>query len=465
MIQHKESSSFRDRSGFVFYNQNKVYRAVLPAYKESFDRFISSGLYNQLLTKSLIISHEEVPEKDWEPLALADSNVCKVLQVPKLPFISYPYEWSFQQLKEAALLTLQIQLIALEYGMTLKDSSSYNVQFWKGKPIFIDTLSFEAYEEGKPWVAYRQFCTHFLAPLALLSKVSIDLRRLSQLYIDGIPLDLASKLLLKKTRFSPFFQMHLHYHAKLEARYSDDVQATKKVKYNLSKNKLLAIINHLQSGIAGLNLTISKTEWSDYYQQFSYTDTSIEHKKTLVKEWAESLAPEHVWDLGCNTGLFSEIVQPFSKQVTSFDIDYLAIEKFYQSLKTKAYTNVLPLVLDLSNPTPAIGWANTERKSFVDRGPADLILALALIHHLCLGNNVPITHVAELFSQLAKNLIIEFVPKHDPQSQRLLVTKPDIFDEYTTEGFETAFLQFFSIEKRQEITGTERTLYLMRCKS
>jgi ribosomal protein L11 methylase PrmA len=461
----REESSFRDRSGAICYSGDNVYRVVGVSYAASYDQLFQSGLYKALTEKGSLIPHEELPSDQWPIEQLLGQPVYKVLQVPRIPFISYPYEWSFQQAKEAALLTLQIQLIALEHGMTLKDASAYNIQFWKGKPVFIDTLSFEPYEEGKPWAAYRQFCTHFLAPLALISKVSIDLRRFSQLYIDGIPLDLASKLLLKKTRFSPFFQMHIHYHSKLENRYSGDVQASKKVKFNLSKTKLAAIINHLQSGVKSLNLTISKTEWSDYYSQFSYSDASIEHKKALVGEWTKAIAPQHTWDLGCNTGMFSEVIQPHSGQVTSFDIDYLAIEKFYQNLKTKAYTNVLPLVLDLSNPTPAIGWANKERKSFPDRGGVDLILALALIHHLSIGNNVPFIQVAEHFSILAKRLIIEFVPKHDVQSQRLLVTKPDVFDDYNQNNFEEAFERYFVIQKQQAITGTERTLYLMACKN
>ncbi|MDB5251274.1 MAG: Nodulation protein noeA [Flaviaesturariibacter sp.] len=464
MTAQREPSSFRDRSGYIFYEGEKVFRVVGNSYKKEYDQLHSSGLYKHLTENGLLIAHEEVPADLW-PAHLASSDVYKLVQVPTLPFVSYSYEWSFQQLKEAALLTVQIQLAALAHGMTLKDASSFNVQFSGGKPLFIDTLSFEEYEEGRPWVAYRQFCTHFLAPLSLISLVSPDLRRLSQLSVEGIPLSLTSRLLPRKTRFSPFFQMHIHLHAKLENKYSGDVQASKKVTRSLSKTRLTAIISHLQSGVNSLQLPVSKTEWSDYYEQFSYSDASIEHKKTLVREWAGEIMPARTWDLGCNTGLFSEVVQAVSGQVVSFDIDYMAIEKFYAALKKKPYTNVLPLVLDLGNPTPAIGWANLERKSFADRGPADLILSLALIHHLCLGNNVPLGHVASLFAKLARHLVIEFVPKSDPQSQRLLVTRADVFDDYHKEGFEAAFGEYFTIRKRELISGTERTLYLMTCKS
>jgi ribosomal protein L11 methylase PrmA len=460
-----EPSSFRDRSGYVFYNQGFVYRAILSSYKEDFDLLCSSGLYDALVSKDLLVSHEEVPVDSFQDLVThPGQTVYKVLKVAKVPFISYPYEWCFQQLKEAALLTLEIQLTALQHGMILKDASAFNVQFIGSKPVFIDTLSFAAYDEGKPWMAYRQFCTHFLAPLALVSRVHPDLRRMSQLFIDGIPLSVASSMLPYKTRFSPFYQMHLHYHSKMESKFAGDVKAGQKVRHNLSKTRLTAIVSHLQSGIAAMNLPISKTEWGDYYQEFSYSDASIEDKKRLVKQWAGEVAPAQTWDLGCNTGLFSELVQSVSGQVTSFDIDHLAIEKFYHALKAKPFNNVLPLVLDLSNPTAAIGWANSERKSFAERGSADLILALALIHHISIGNNVPFEKVAELFSRLTEWLIIEFVPKSDPQSQRLLVTREDVFSDYNQGSFEARFEAFFTIEKQQLVAGTERTLYLMKRK-
>lgn len=464
--RQKESSSFRDRSGFIFYSDDQVFRAVGQSYQESYTRLLASGLYEALTSKGLLIPHRELTGDQWPPLpAEVDaSTIYKVLQVEKVPYISYPYEWCFQQLKDAALLTLQIQLAALEHNMVLKDASAFNVQFVKGRPVFIDTLSFDTYEEGKPWVAYRQFCTHFLAPLALMSRVDADLRRLSELYIDGIPLALASKLLPFKTWWSPFFQMHVHYHARLEKRYSADVKASQKVRHKLSKNRLVAIIQHLHSGINGLSLPISQSEWSDYYQQFSYSDEAIEHKKQLVTQWAAGIAPKNSWDLGCNTGLFSELLQPFSETVTAFDIDHLAIEKFYTQLKKKPAGNILPLVLDLNNPTAAIGWANRERKSFVERKPADLALALAFIHHLSISNNVPFSEVASLLSQCTQWLIIEFVPKTDGQAQRLLVTREDVFDDYTQQAFEAAFQTYFIVEKKEPIRGTERVLYLMKRK-
>jgi ribosomal protein L11 methylase PrmA len=463
----KEHSSFRDRSGFVFYKDDTIYRAVHKSYQDRYDFFLSSGLYDLLVKQEKLIPHADLPPGQWpEEFSKdeAEQQIYKILQPEKIPYISYPYEWCFQQLKEAALLTLEIQLKALEYNMTLKDASAFNIQFQNGKPVFIDTLSFDNYKEGDPWIAYRQFCCHFLAPLAIMRYVTTDLHRLSQVFIDGIPLAVASNLLPFKTRLSPFYLLHIHYHAKLEAKYSGDIEASDKVKRHLSKTKLVAVINHLVSGIRSIKLPSKKSEWIDYYNEFSYSNEAIENKKQLVKKWTLTLKPKIVWDLGCNTGMFSELVQAFCGQIISFDIDPFAIEKFYAVIKRKGYKNILPLVLDLNNPSAAIGWANQERKSFVERGKADLILALALIHHLSISNNVPLNDVAELMNRLTTWLIIEFVPKHDKQVQRLLVTREDIFTDYNQENFEKSFQNFFAIENKQEITGTERTVYLMKRK-
>lgn len=461
----REHSSFRDRNGFVFYCNDLVYRAVQESYKQQYDFFLSSGLYNLLIEQNLLVHHKELSPDQWTTvLSKTEKQVYKILQPETIPYISYPYEWCFQQLKDAALLTLTIQLKALEYNMTLKDASAFNVQFLNGKPVFIDTLSFDHYEEGNPWIAYRQFCSHFLAPLAIMSHVTTDLRRLSEIFIDGIPLSLASSLLPFKTRINPFYLLHIHYHAKLEAKYSGDADAAKKVRRPLSKTKLVAILNHLVSGIRSMKLLSKKTEWADYYSEFSYSDVAIEHKKQLIKEWTSAIAPKTTWDLGCNTGMFSKLVQPYSEQIISFDTDHFAIEKFYTSVKEKAYKNILPLVLDLNNPTAAIGWANRERKSFVERGKADLILALAFIHHLAIGNNVPLPAIAEFMSEHTNWLIIEFVPKQDKQVQRLLVTREDIFTDYNQESFEISFQNFFTIEKKQSLIETERTVYLMKRK-
>jgi len=271
------SSSFRDPSGYTFIQNKIIYRQINFSYKENYDFLMESGLYQKLVDQNLLISHED------ETLERTESTAYKIIRPIQIPFISYPYEWSFSQLKDAALTTIKIQKLAMEYGMSLKDSSAYNIQFLSGKPIFIDTLSFEKYEEGKPWIAYRQFCKHFLAPLALMSHKDIRLIQLLKIYIDGIPLDLTSSLLPSSTLFKFSSLSHIHLQAKSEKHFR-----TKKVKessYKLSRSKLKALIISLESAIKNMNWNPQGTEWSDYYNDITYSEKACEQKKQLIQEF------------------------------------------------------------------------------------------------------------------------------------------------------------------------------------
>jgi len=415
---------------------------------------MDSGLYDRLVKTSLLIPHVEVDQ------APAESGAAfKVIQPERVPFISYPYEWSFSQLKDAALATLSIQKRAMKLDMSLKDASAYNIQFVRGKAMLIDTLSFEIYKEGEPWVAYRQFCQHFLAPLALMTYRDVRLSQLLRVYIDGIPLDLASGLLPAKTKFSFGLLTHIHIHAGAQKRYSDKVVAPRKG--GMSKPALTGLIESLEGTIKKLTWKPAGTEWGDYYENTNYTDSAFEHKKQLVKEWAVEMKPALVWDLGGNTGIFSREAASSGAFTVSFDIDPAAVEQNYRTVKTKKDQNILPLVLDLTNPSPALGWDNTERDSFGARGPVDMALALAVIHHLAISNNVPLPQLANFFAARCKWLVIEFVPKSDSQVQKLLTSREDIFPDYTREGFEAAFASHFTIRKSESVRDSERTLYLM----
>jgi hypothetical protein len=289
-------------------------------------------------------------------------------------FISYPYEWCFSQLKDAALTTLRVQKVAMNYGMTLKDASAYNIQFHNGKPILIDTLSFEKYEEGTPWVAYRQFCQHFLAPLALMVYTDVRLSQLLKVYIDGIPLDLASILLPAKTKVKFSILMNVHLHAKSQKQYEDKPQNTKN--YHMSKRNLLALVDSLESAVKRMKWKAAGTEWGDYYSITNYTEQAFEEKKALVASYLEKAAPKVVWDLGANTGVFSRIASNRNIQTIAFDIDPVAVEKNYLYSKEHNENHILPLLLDLTNPSPAIGWANSERMSLMQRSKPDTVMAV-----------------------------------------------------------------------------------------
>jgi len=449
------AGSFRDPSGFLFHRDGVLYRQVNQAYREHYDRLMASGLYEKLAARGLLIPHEEV---GLENAQTADAY--KVIKPRLVPFLSYPYEWCFSQLKDAALATLEIQKTAFECGMTLKDSSAYNVQFVDGKPVFIDTLSFEVYQEGRPWVAYRQFCQHFLAPLVLMSYTDIRLNQLFRIYIDGVPLDMASRLLPRRTYLRFSMLSHIHLHAKSQAHYAD--KAAKVSDRKMSRIGLQGLIDNLASAVGGLSWRPGGTEWGDYYGNTNYTDDALNHKRELVAEFLDLAKPSSVWDLGANTGLFSRIAAERGIRTIAFDIDPAAVEKGYRQISKDGVKNILPLLLDLTNPSPGIGWENNERSSLTERGPADTAFALALIHHLAISNNLPLPRIAAFFSRICNHLVIEFVPKEDSQVQRLLTTREDVFPHYNRESFEKAFAGCFSIVKSAEVRGTERTLYLMQ---
>lgn len=452
-IKHKVPGSFRDPSGYLFLRGGLLYRRIEPVYAGDYDRLMGSGLYKALNEARLLIAHEEVPA---EP---GDEGAHAIIMPQAVPFISYPYEWSFSQLKDAALATLAVQKKAMEYGITLKDASAYNIQFFRGEPVLIDTLSFKKYAEGETWAAYRQFCQHFLAPLALMGRRDIRLGQLLKIHVDGIPLDLASSLLPPGSWLSFSLLMHIHLHAQSLKHFSGRPAGTGRS--GMSRTALSGLIDSLESAIAGLSWKPQGTEWAEYYDNNNYSREAFQSKVRLAGGFLERIKAATVWDLGANTGVFSRVAVEKGSAVISFDADPAAVEKNYLGRSNEERARVLPLLLDLTNPSPDLGWANEERASLIRRGPADAVLALALIHHLAISNNVPLDGIAEFFSRLCRHLIVEFVPKSDSKVQTLLAGREDIFPNYTVEGFEKAFAGFFTIESKMQIAGCGRLLYLM----
>lgn len=460
-------ASFRDPSGFLFTRDGVLFRQVNQVYGADFTRLLESGLYAKLVKAGLLIPHTDSDPSTGSEQAFTPAIpelAFKVIRPERVPFISYPYEWSFGQLKDAALATLSIQKRAMKLGMSLKDASAYNIQFYNGKPVLIDTLSFEVYKEGEPWVAYRQFCQHFLAPLALMACRDVRLGQLLRVYIDGVPLDLASELLPMRTRLNLGLASHIHLHAGAQKRYADVSVSEARGSRKMSKDALLGLIESLRTTVRKLEWKPTETGWAEYYGANNYSDSAFEHKKNLVRDWLEKIAPKTVWDLGANTGIFSRIAAETGAFVVSSDIDPAAVEVNYRIVKDNKEQKLLPLILDLTNPSPSIGWDNSERDSFVQRGPVEVVLALALVHHLAIVNNVPLPRVAEFFAACGDWLAVEFVPKSDSQVQKLLRSRMDVFSEYTRDGFEKAFGQWYTIERSSAVRDSERWIYLMRRK-
>jgi hypothetical protein len=452
----RQPASFRDPSGFLFAREGKLYRQVNQAYREDYRLLMASGLYDELCSAGLLIPHKEVDVEPAEP-----ETAFRVIEPEPLQFVSYPYEWCFSQLKRAAVTTLEIQRRALARGLSLKDCSAYNVQFHCGGALLIDTLSFETYREGEPWFAYRQFCQHFLAPLALMAWCDARLSQLWRVFVDGVPLDLASRLLPARTRLSPGLLMHVHVHASAQRRFSGARVSEARGSRRMGRIAFLGLLDSLTSAIQGLTWRPAGTEWADYYSESGYTAESLGGKGELVRGFLARLRPRQVWDLGANTGVFSRLASRERIPTVAFDSDAAAVERNYLACVQERDAYLLPLVLDLTNPSPAIGWANEERASLIDRGPADTVMALALLHHLAISNNVPLDRVASFLSTIGRSLIIEFVPKSDPQVQRLLANRADIFSEYSQEGFIQAFATNFRLLEQARVPGTERSVYLM----
>lgn len=455
----KLRSSFRDPSGYVFTENGVVFRQVNDSYKKNYDLLMESGLYKRLVDLKLLIPHEEE-----RPAPSATAGVYKIVRPDPIPFISYPYEWSFSQLKDAALTTLRVQRIALKFGMTLKDASAYNIQFMKGRPIFIDTLSFNKYAEGEPWQAYQQFCQHFLGPLALMSYKHVGAAQLSRNHIDGIPLDLTSTLLPIRTHLKPGIQIHIHLHAKLQTAFADKAPSKIKRTKSFKLRSFLGLLDSLESTVKRLRCRQPRTEWTEYYEDDAYPQESLDSKIQIVTGFIKKVQPHTVWDLGANSGLFSRLASNMAIRTVSFDKDSSVVEENYLKTVHQKEENILPLVLDLTNPSPRIGWANRERMDLSERGPSDMLMALALLHHLAIANNLPFEMVAEFFSELCNWAIIEFVPKSDAQVDRMLATREDTFSTYNEQNFEQEFEKRFNIISKECIKGSNRTLYLMQCK-
>lgn len=453
---NRHSSSFRDPSGYVEVSGGKVYRHINPVYFEQYQAIKNAGFFEKLFEKKLLIPHKEVS---------ADANAI-VLEAAQVPFITYPYEWSFAQYKHAALHTLKLQKYCLQNGFSLKDATAFNIAFYNGAPIFIDTLSIENYTEGEPWRAYKQFLMHFLGPLVLAKYFGNDMLKLLHQYIDGLPLQKVVELLPFKARFSTILYTSLYLTAKYDGKYSADKNKAKGgSKATVSKNAQLKIIDALYDYIKGLTIN-EKTEWNNYYAVTNYDKAAFDHKKELVKSWVDKINAHKIIDHGGNDGTFSRVLAAKANLILTTDIDANAVHQNYTQVLKNKEQNIIPLVCDLMNPPAAIGFNNKERQSLKERfisAQFDASLALALIHHISLTGNVPFLMSAEYFAQLSNYLIIEFPDRDDSWVSFLLDSKREFrghFDYYNRENFEKDYKKYFNLVEKAVIPGTSRTLYL-----
>ncbi|MDP9230935.1 MAG: SAM-dependent methyltransferase, partial [Bacteroidota bacterium] len=323
---------------------------------------------------------------------------------------------------------------------------------------FIDTLSFEKHNKEQPWIAYRQFCENFLSPLLLMHYSKNSLQQLLLAYPDGIPLAVTKSLLPWRSKLSLHTYLHIHLHAVVAQKKAESNQ--KKIKF--SKQKLLNLVSSLETLIRRLKLPAQKSIWFEYYDEALQRKDYLQQKRKLIQQLLDKLGNlKTAADLGANNGEFSQLLSAKNIQTIAADSDPCCINKLYTEIKKSAEKNIQPLVVDLSNPSPAVGFNNAERASFLSRTRVDLVLALALVHHLAIGKNIPLDIIACFFKQLSKHLIIEFVPKQDEKVQLMLSVKKDIYTEYDEAGFEQAFKKYYSVVSKESIAGSGRVLYLM----
>ncbi len=451
-------ASFRDPSGYMFHDGGTLRRVINPIYFPQYKKLTDSGFYEALIKNELLIPHTET--------SVSEDTI--IITPEKIPFITNPYEWSFNQFKHAALHTLKIQKYALSKGFILKDASAYNVTFYKGKPIFIDTLSFDFYEEDTPWRAYKQFITHFFGPLVLAKYHGTEVFKMLQTHIDGIPVKLIASMLPGKSKLSSTLYTNIHLLAKMESKHSEDYKAETKVA-KLSKKAQSNILESLFDYIKKLDVK-EATEWGDYYAKTNYETAAFEAKKELIKSWVNPLRPQTLIDVGGNDGTFARTVLDTVPHVIVTDIDSNAVDHNYKQIQQNNEVNMLPFVCDVLQPAPGIGFNNTERNSLIERlrdYAPDVTMALALIHHITLSGNVPFEKSAEFFAKFSKNLIIEFPTREDSWVQSLLVRKREFinhFDFYNENEFEDGYKKYFQLEKKETVAGTKRILYLFKSK-
>lgn len=442
----RDPASYRDPSGFVFHQGGKIFRYINQQGVDDFQFFISSGLADRLKTENLIA--------DFQIIESTSNSL--TIEAEKIPFISYPYEWSFSQLRDAALVTLKTNRISLDYGVILKDASAFNIAFHKGKALFIDHTSFTRYKENSPWAAYKQFCTNFLSPLYLMRYVDQRCLDLLKSDINGIALDFASNLLPWYTFFIPQVLLHIHLHAKFDQRYSTDKTCSlpKDIPISRLKTLLDGIIGQLETLTAPQN----KTLWQNYYSNTNYSNKSFEFKKLAVEDFCSRHPSKLTFDIGANIGVFSSIAAKYADWVISADIDSAAVEELYK-LSKKEFFNIVPVRLDLFNPTAGYGLHNQERSSFFSRCQGvDCCIALALIHHLRVSGNWQITDIVKLFCGTGKNILVEFVPLEDEQMRQLIRGRETIYQDWTLENVVSHFAKEFSIIKTTKLPDSGRVL-------
>ena len=459
-----EPGSFRDRTARVFYHDGKIFRGLSETALREWQALSATSFFRRLSGSGAIVSTRQCDLASL-PAEARGANVglpwAGVLEHERVPFISYPYEWSFEMLRDAALLQLDLVLAGLDEGIGLKDASAYNLQ-WKGtSPVFVDVASFYQRADGEPWVGYRQFCQMFLYPLLVQAYRDVPFQPFMRGNIDGMDAEVCLNMLSARDYLRGGVLAHVYLQAKAQKAYNATTRDVRKdlSKAGFDKRIIKANAERLRGLVAGLRWKPEQSTWSDYLKCGHYDASDAAQKRDFVGEVAGARAWNLAWDLGCNVGVFSRIVAARAKYVVAMDADHLAIDKLYAALKSERVPNILPLVVNVTDPSPNLGWRNLERKRIDERGRPELTLALALIHHVVIGGNIPMAEFVQWLRDLGGDVVIEFVTRKDPMVVTLLRNKDDHYADYDEAVFERELAARFRIAKRQPLGSGTRIMY------
>ncbi len=453
-----DEGSFRDPAGRIFYKSNKIFRLINDSGKNRikfvFDnKIIEKSIEKGYLIKCSLLNSNEIKDYELDPNST-------IIEHEKIPYISYPYEWGFNQLKAAALHHLDFHLFLLNHGATLIDANAYNIQFIGSKPIFIDVLSIKKYEEGEYWLGHKQFCENFLNPLLLTSKKGVAFNNWFKGNLEGIPTQDLNNLLnfFDKISFNIF--LHVYLLNRLDKKYKpQDKKVDLNLKKKFPKKNFLSMLNQLKNFISSLNPKRITTVWENYSLSNTYKATEENIKTEIVKKFILKNKFSIMADLGCNDGFYSKIATDNgAKYVVGFDYDANSIDMAFKK-NDKEQLIFLPLIFDATNPSSNLGWNEKERKSFNKRAEFDGVLALAFEHHLTIAKNIPMEEAINWIISLAPQGLIEFVPKSDPTIQKMMKFKGDIFPDYNEENFKNCISKIAKIVSIKPITESGRKIY------
>jgi ribosomal protein L11 methylase PrmA len=450
--------SFRDRGGRVYRIGDRILRSVRNSAAQAYEAARDAGLYERLLDRGMIVPLKQV-EAPGALLGEEPAPARYWLEHPRLPFISHPYEWTFSLWKTAAIHHLEVQLEALALGFALSDATAYNVQFDGVRPLHIDHLSFRPYRDGELWVSHHQFCCQFLNPLVLWAKKGVAPNAWFRGSLEGITPEELSALLPWHGGFSFTILSHVKAQAAVQRRRTSSGSLSRPAtEQRLSKTGFEAMLRQLRSFIAELELPHRKTVWSDYAGDNSYVDEAARSKRDFVRDMVSASSPSLLFDFGCNSGAYSlAALEAGAERVVGFDYDFGALEKAVQQSE-KDTLPFTPLWLDAANPSPGQGWAESEREGLGARAKGDAMIALALIHHIVIGRNVPMGMTMDWLMESAPEGVIEFTPKSDPMVQQLLSSREDIFEDYSEEAFRAAINAKGVILRERRLGGAGRLL-------